>query len=81
MSKTTLTLEQKAKREELALFATYEIEAITTHLRDNLPTEAEYGYLRCMVLRILELNSAAMSVLGGEDDIETAKLRRVVEGH
>lgn len=81
MSKATFTPEQKAKREELALFATHEIEAITTHLRDNLPTEAEYGHMRCMVLRILELNSAAMSVLGGEDDVGTAKLRSVVEGH
>lgn len=80
MSKATLTLEQKAKREELALFATYEIESVSMHLRDNLPTEPEYLFLHCMVLRILELNSVAMSVLGGEHDRDTAEMRRVVEG-
>lgn len=81
MSKATLTPEQKAKREELALFATYEIEAITTRLRDNLPTEREYLHLRSMVLRVLELNSVAMSVLGGDDSRETTEIRSVVEGH
>ena len=79
MSKT-LTPEHKAERDELALFSAYEIEAVARHLKDNLPTELEYVHLRCLVLRILALNSVAMSALGGDDGRKTADMRRVVEG-
>lgn len=74
------TPEQKAEREELALFCAYEIDSIGLHLRDNLPAESEYLYLRCMVLRILELNSVAMSVVGGNAMRQTEVMRSVVEG-
>ncbi len=74
------TPEQQAERERLALFSTYEIDAIGQHLRGNLPKELEYRHLRCMVLRILELNSVAMSVMGCDDECATEEMRRVVEG-
>lgn len=79
MSAATFTAKQRAERDELALFCTYEIESIGMHLRAHLPTEPEYLFLRSMVLRVIELNSAAMSVLGGEDDRTTEELRRVLE--
>lgn len=75
-----MTAEEHAAREEVALLATYEIDAIAMHLRSNLPTEIEYGHLRCMVLRVLELNSIAMSVLGGDDARELKEMRGLVEG-
>lgn len=77
---TTFTPEQLAERKTLALHATYEMESIGLHLKENLPTELEYRHLRCMVLRILELNSVSMSVMGGDDGRETEDMRRVVEG-
>ena len=80
MTTAAFTSEQKAEREKVALLGTYEIDSIGLHLKENLPTELEYRHLRCMVLRILELNSVAMSVVGGDDGRETEGMRRVVEG-
>ena len=77
---SAFTPEQKAERDVLALKCTYEIDAISMHLRDNLPSELEYGHLRCMVLRILELNSITMSVTGFDDTRETEDMRRILEG-
>ena len=79
MSKT-FTSEQLAERKTLALHATYEMESIAMHMKGNLPTEQEYSYLRCMVQRILNLNSNAMFELGGSTGQETEDIRRVVEG-
>lgn len=79
---TTFTPKEQAERKKLALLGSYEIESIGMHLRDNLPTEQEYSYLRCMVLRILDLNSIAMSELGEDDSRETEEMRSVLEvGH
>ena len=80
MSKIEFTEEQQAERKKLALFGTYEIESIGMHLRDNLPNEQEYGYMRCMVLRILDLNSIATSELDGDMGRDTDEMRRVLEG-
>lgn len=80
MTEPLHTPEQKTEREKLALSCAYEIEAITMHLRDNLPTELEYGHLRCMVLRILKLNSVIASVIGLDEVWATEDMRRFVEG-
>lgn len=80
MTTAAFTPEQKAEREQVALLGTYEIDSIGLHLMENLPTEAEYRFMRCMVLRILELNSVSMSVMGGDDTRETEAMSRVVEG-
>lgn len=77
---TTFTPEQLAERKTLALHATYEVESIVMCMKDNLPKEQEYSYLRCMVKRIYDLNSIAMLELGGDTGQETEEVRRVAEG-
>jgi len=79
MSVVAIAPWQRAERDELALSCVEEIESISVHLRSNLPNESEYLFLRSMVLRVIELNSVAMSVLSGEDDRTTEELRRVLE--
>lgn len=80
MIEAAFTPKQKAEREQLVLFSTYEIDSIGRHLVENLPTEPEWLFMRSMVLRIIELNSIAMSVTGGDDERKTTDMRRVVEG-
>lgn len=77
---TALTSKQKAERDELALLSSYEIDSIGRHLKENLPAGPEYLYLRCMVLRVIELSSVVMSVMGGDDTRKTEEMRSVVEG-
>lgn len=73
--------QKQAERLEVALHATYEMEAISRHLNVNLPMEQpEYQHLRSMVVRILNLNSVVMSVLGGDDGRSTQEMHDVVEG-
>lgn len=69
-----------SQREDLPLLCAYEIESICVHLRDCLPTEPEYLFLRSMVLRIFALNSVAMSVLGGDATRTTEELCFAVDG-
>lgn len=74
------TPEQQAERLSAALRCAYEVESIAMHLNDHLPTELEYGFLRGMVLRILDLNSVAMSALGDDHDRTTAAMLGVIKG-
>ena len=76
---TELTIEQEKERAKLALKATYKIEALSVFLKKELPTEVEHVALRCLVNRIHSLNSAIMSILGGEDDMPTVDLQAVVQ--
>lgn len=76
----TFTPEQQAERLHLGLRASYEVDSIAMHMRDNLPAEQEYAYLRALVLRILDLNGVAMSVLGGDEGRSTAEMRRALAG-
>ncbi|WP_272970169.1 hypothetical protein [Comamonas terrigena] len=81
MSSPTFTRKQQAERLDIALTASYEMEAISRHLNGNLPMEQpEYQHLRALVVRVLSLNSVVMSVLGGDDGRETEEMRNVVEG-
>lgn len=76
------TPEQQAERLDVALTASYEMEAISRHLNANLPMEQpEYLHLRALVVRVLHLNSVVMSVLGGDDDRETEEMRGVTGGY
>jgi len=81
MSSATFTPKQRVERLDIALTASYEMEAISRHLNVNLPMEQpEYQHLRALVIRVLNLNSVVMSVLGGDDGRETEEMRSVVEG-
>lgn len=65
----------------IALHATHEVEMVALHLNRELPVEqSEYLHLRALVVRILDLNSVAMSFLGHDFDRDTEEMRRVVEG-
>ena len=75
---TVLTHEQKEERAGLALEATWEIESIAGLLQRELPTEADSMYLKSLVRRLQELNSAAMSLLG-EADFPTETLRKTIQ--
>lgn len=82
MSSTTFTHKQRAERFAVALEATWEVEAISRHLNNELPMEQpEYQHLRALVVRVLHLNSVVMSVLGGDDGRETEEMRSVIEGY
>lgn len=73
-------LKQKARRMEMALHASFEVEAITRHLNRELPMEqSEYQHLRALVVRILSLNSVVLSVLDN-DDRTTEELHDIMEG-
>lgn len=81
MPNKAFTIEQQAERRDLALQCTYEVEAVTRHLNANLPMEQpEYQHLRALVIRILSLNSVAMSVLDDDDGRKTEEMHSVVEG-
>lgn len=80
-NKTTSATEWHARRMDTALRATYEVDAIARHLNANLPMEQpEYQHLRSLVIRIFDLNSVVMSVLGDDDERSTAEISRVVDG-
>lgn len=69
------------ERLDLAIQATYEVEAIARHLNGALPTEQpEYQHLRSLVVRIFHLNSVVMSVLDGDCHREADEMRGVVRG-
>lgn len=71
---------KKAKRMEMALHASFEVEAISRHLNRELPMEQpEYQHLRALVVRILSLNSVVLSVLDN-DDRATEELHEILEG-
>ncbi len=73
--------EMEAQRLRIALHATYEVDAIARHLNANLPMEQpEYQHLRSLVIRIFDLNSVVMSVLGDDDCRCTAEMRGVLDG-
>lgn len=77
---TPFTPEQQAERLDAALRCAYEVESIAMHLNAHLPTEPEYLFLRSMVLRILDLNSVAMSALGDDHDRTTLEMLSVIKG-
>lgn len=66
---------------DLAIRATYEVEAIARHLNGALPTEQpEYQHLRSLVVRIFHLNSVVMSALSGDCCRDADEMRSVVRG-
>lgn len=73
-----LTVEQKNERSNLALEATWGIEACIQLLRKEMPYEVEHLALACLARRIQDLNSVIMSALGTDDNRETEEMRAVV---
>ena len=81
MSPSTFPAPEKAERQQAALSATFEMDAIARHLNGELPMEQpEYQHLRSLVVRIQQLNSVVMSVLGDDTDRSASELCNVVEG-
>lgn len=75
----TLTGEQQRERLDVAQAAADEIESIAMHLNANLPHEADYLFLRSMVLRIAQLNDVFMWFLDG-DDGDIVEMRDLMKG-
>lgn len=80
-AKPHFSKDQETERLDAALRATCEVDAIARHLNANLPMEQpEYQHLRSLVIRIFDLNSVVMSVLGDDDCRSTAEMRGVLDG-
>ena len=80
MPKPAFTPEEQAQRLNCALEATYEIESISRHLAQNLPNGADQLFMRGLVLRLNELNSIAISVLGSDDSRDTSEMQKILTG-
>lgn len=80
MPKPTFNPEEQAQRLSCALEATYEIESISRHLAQNLPDDADQLFLRGLVLRLNQLNSIAISVLGNDDSRDTNEMQKTLTG-
>ena len=73
------TKKQEVERMRVALFATYQINALAEHLKGNLPEESEYSFMGPLLARIIELDSVIMSVLGDDRGRSTEEMRGIVE--
>ena len=81
MSPSNSPDQEQSERQRAALSATFEMDAIARHLNGELPMEQpEYQHLRSLVVRIQQLNSVVMSVLGDDTDRSARELCTVVEG-
>ncbi len=80
MPKPAFTPEEQAQRLNCALEATYEIESISRHLAQNLPNDADQLFLRGLVLRLNQLNSIAISVLGNDNSRDTDDMQKTLTG-
>jgi hypothetical protein len=75
-----MTVDEMQERADIALEATWEIDACIRLLRQELPTEAEHLALTGLARRIEDLTSVVMSVLGRDDERKTQELHKVVRG-
>ena len=81
MSPSNSPDQEQSERQRAALSATFEMDAIARRLNGELPMEQpEYQHLRALVVRIQQLNSVVMSVLGDDKDRNARELGAVVEG-
>ena len=80
MAKPQLSTQEKARRLHCALEATYEIDSIARHLAKNLPSDTEQIFYRGLLLRVIELNSLAISVLGDDDSRATSEMNKILTG-
>lgn len=79
--KDPFSSEEKAQRLSCALEATYEIESISRHLAQNLPDDdVDQLFLRSLVLRLHQLNSIAMSVLGSDSNRGADEMQKILTG-
>lgn len=78
----SFTAKAQSERLEFALQASYELEVVGRHVNRELQMEGpDYMHLRALAVRIVNLNSVVMSVLGGEDVLKTEDIQKLLEGY
>lgn len=78
----TTTLNDQAARISLAHGASNDIEALVGMMRREIFSEPDQlnAILLNTLMRVRDLNSVVMSVVGGDDDRSTAEMHEVVLG-